>query len=247
MVDYRKWDSFAAEISDSDEDVPSPSRVTTLQDGQSVSIGPSGVSIGNSTSKSTAEQTCSGIKAEKLVKKGGGEGDEESRNGGVNERFKWRQTAEEVTVKAILQRKDLKAKDIKMSLRSDDDESAKKALLVLDKASGTSIVNGTLRYPITINEGEGEDPIDWEITYDAPHRYLVLTMRKKSPIPGAVYWWNAVFEGDAEIDVEAIPDRRENKSYGTSKASPTFADNWAEANRLFKESSSGQKRGVGAE
>ena len=123
-------------------------------------------------------------------------------------------------MKAILQRKDLKAKDIKMSVRSDDDENAKKALLVLDKASGTCIVNGTLRYPITINEGEGEDPIDWEITYDAPHRYLVLTMRKKSLQSRDRLLVERGVRGDAEIDVEAIPDRRENKASETSKARP---------------------------
>ncbi len=232
MVDYRKWDSLAAEISDSEEDVPSASRVTTLQGGQSVSIGPSGLSIGSSTKEESDKQSFTKRKTDKASR---GKGDEDSRNGGVNERFKWRQTAEDVTVKAILQRKDLKAKDIKIEVRGENNNYAKKVLLVLDKANNTAIIEGTLRYPIAMNEEEGEDPIDWEVTYDAPHRYVVLTMRKQSPIPGAVHWWNAVFEGDTEIDVEAIPDRQGIKSKGASKTSPTFADNWAEANRLFKE------------
>ena len=123
-----------------------------------------------------------------------------------------------------------------MAVQSGSDTYAKKNLFVLDEADGGSVLlEGTLRYPIALNEEEGEDPIDWEVTYDAPHRYLVLTMRKHSPIPGAVHWWNAVFEGDPEIDVEAIPDRQGSKSNLASKDSPTFADNWAEANRLFKE------------
>ena len=43
MVDYSKWDAFAADLSDSDDDMKPA--VTKLHDGSRVHIGPSGTLI----------------------------------------------------------------------------------------------------------------------------------------------------------------------------------------------------------
>ena len=233
MVDYKKWDMLAAELSSDEEEGGGPS-VTVVNDGESVSIGPSGPAIGNINESGATRRN---------PKKDSGR--DSTRNGGVTERYMWNQSSEDVIVKVPLQ-DEVKAKEIKLIVGNDSD--SKRTLLIPRRykdgdESDTIIIQGTLRYPIAMNEEDGEDPIDWEITYDSPHRYLTLTMKKKSPIPGAVHWWNAVFLGDAEIDVEAIPDRLASKKIKSSGAGTeeqnggggSFADNWAEAHRLFCE------------
>lgn len=163
----------------------------------------------------------------------------------------WRQDEREVVVKVPVD-EEFKARDLKMLLKVDED--MKRVLTLTDRKSGVDIFTGTLRYSVAENEDEDEDPFDWEIkkgSYNAekgddvleqPLRYIQITMAKKSPIPSAVHWWSQVFEGDVDIDVTTIADRRVAGGQPPSSASSSsFSKNWEEANRMFREKIALQK------
>eukprot|EP00937_MAST-01D_sp_MAST-1D-sp2_P005333 g5333.t1 len=58
----------------------------------------------------------------------------------------------------------------------------------------------------------------------AAPRLCRITLKKRSAIPGTVQWWSRAFEGDSEIDVAAIPDRRGHN----------VMSSWQAADRQFK-------------
>ena len=62
-----------------------------------------------------------------------------------------------------------------------------------------------------------------------------MTLRKKSPIPGAVFWWKNVFVGDPEIDLATITGRRGDPGNVTTEL-------WAEAQRQFRQRIQDQTR-----
>ena len=45
MVDYSKWDKFASELSDDEDEGRGPVQVHHVEDGGSVTIGPNGASL----------------------------------------------------------------------------------------------------------------------------------------------------------------------------------------------------------
>lgn len=247
VLDYSKWDRLAADLSDTsdNEEESSQPKVTSLAQGGSVTIGPDGPSI----------VTASSVGA---LKKNKNEERSDTRNGGVTkEGFRWSQSENEVVIKVPIG-EDLKARDVKMTLGVDED--MRRVLTLLDQARGLDVFKGVLRYSVKDNEDKDEDPFDWEIKRDSyntdnddgllaePQRHIHITMAKKSPIPNAVHWWSHVFEGDAEIDVTSISDRRQGKgpslssSSSSSSSSASFSKNWEEANRMFRENRQKQEK-----
>lgn len=256
ILDYSRWDRLAADLSDSDEEQGQP-QVTSLHEGGSVTIGPDGPSIASNKSaisadgKPVASSSSKGLKGKPID---ASEEEDDRRNGGITkEGYLWKQDEREVVIKVPVEQ-GFKARDLKMKLAVDGD--MKRVLTLSDQSSGADFFTGTLRFPVAENNDEDEDPFDWEIkkgSYNAdkedgvltePQRYIHITMVKKSPIPNAVHWWSHVFEGDKEIDVTAIADRRvasgrpasssSSSSSSGSTSGPSFSENWEEAHRLFR-------------
>mmetsp|Transcript_38422 Transcript_38422/g.39099 ORF Transcript_38422/g.39099 Transcript_38422/m.39099 type:complete len:240 (+) Transcript_38422:245-964(+) len=222
MVDYSKWDSFAADLSDSDEE-PTPS-VKKLEDGSKVHIGPTGVSLSSADAKDSniisAPLTSSLSSTDKNV-------DKDTENGGSTEKFRWSQSREEIMIRC----------DVPSSIRAADilydyhEESRNLVFRFKDEI----LFEGKLKYPIDLPE-EG---LDWElhdkkksrieeiegIEESKREREIVVNLRKKCVIAGATLWWSCVFQGDPEIDVTAIQGRR----------SESLGDSWEEAHRMFRE------------
>jgi hypothetical protein len=252
-MDYSKWDKFAAELSDSDDEEPGAPKVTSISQGSKVTIGPEGHSI-SATDNKDAMITFNKQEIKTAKKKRIDDVDDgDIRNGGVTSKgCRWRQDAKEVVIKVPVDGS-LKARDLSITLTPD--ANMKRVLALTNRSTGVIVFAATLRFAVLENDGEDEAPLDWEIKQDSysssdssssssseevvcepPPRYVVITMQKKSPIPGAVHWWSHVFEGDPEIDVTTIADRKPKAGASSySSSTPTFSENWEEAQRLFKE------------
>ena len=243
MVDYSKWDKFAADLSDDDEQegiLRQSPRVTALEGekGRSFVIGPSGTQLlpeppmkaitTTSVSSSAAVITASSCSSSSSLSSTAAAPFEllSSRNGGITNRCTWCQDRSEVIL-----RKELpistKAGDIRVTF--DPIES----VLKVTTQDNNIVMEGTVRYKFELNDEE-LCPIQWELVTitDAAaveHRVLELALKKLSPIPGAVIWWKNVFVDDPEIDVTTIPDRQ------VSQTSKEISGAWDEAHRLFKE------------
>ena len=205
MVDYSKWDSYAADISDSDDDDHMPS-VTKLEDSSKVQIGPQGVTVISAHDNSTVTSS--------QKKSGTDDG-----SGGKTNAFSWTQNRDEVFIKSPLP-VGVRSSNIKCSYDDGD---------IHVYISGLEIFGGKLKHPI---ERESDD-IDWEIIDDSKssnitERVLAITLRKKSIIPGAVIWWSCIFVGDPEIDVEAIKGRKKVDLSSWNEAHKMFKEKIAQ-------------------
>jgi hypothetical protein len=237
MVDYSKWDKFAADLSDDDEQegiLSQSPRVTAFEgdSGRSFNIGPSGTqllpepptkSITTTTTSSSATVITASSSAAattssyELLS---------SRNGGVTNRCTWCQDRSEVILRKELPLS-TKAGDIQVTF-----DRIESVLKVITKNS-SRVMEGTVRYKFELNDEE-LCPIQWElVTITDPtaveHRVLEIALKKLSPIPGAIIWWKNVFVDDPEIDVTTIPDRQ------MTAASKEVSGAWDEAHRLFRE------------
>ncbi len=231
MTNYGKWDKFAADVSDSDndEDFNTPN-VTTIDDhkGKSVEIGPSGYTVkdapkadDNVRGKVEVLSSSSNVNDTDLLA--------ESKNGSVCKGYSWAQDRHEVIL-SILIDENVKAKDIKISY-------VEKVLTI--SSANRTLVEGLLRYDILTNaerkDDEVSDILDWEIknkinaSNPAQNRRLLeVVMRKKCPIAGAFIWWKNVFLSDeTEIDVTKISGRNASDLKNT--------DNFVQAQKMFLE------------
>lgn len=212
MVDYSKWDSFAADLSDSDDD--GKPIVTKLNDRSKVHIGPSGVSITSNTDESLSNSLSLNQATLESTKK---LSFEKSDNGGTTDLFHWNQTRYEVQIYALLP-KEARACDVKVQY---DPESK----LLEFSLRESKIFGGILNYPI---EGMADD-IDWEIkrtaTNGQDNKSLFVTLKKKSIISNATVWWSCIFIGDPEIDVTQIKGRGKQPDMSI----------WEQAHSMFKE------------
>ena len=242
-MDYSKWDKFCQDMSSDSEGEDEGRRkptVTRLEGSGRVEIGPDGASVFDSQFQSMSKEQREDLadkdvdanllsrSAQCLTKATIQEiqSDEEimTRNGCATSRFSWSQDKDEVIVMIPVTDED-RAKDIRLSY-----ELSSKELSVVG-AQGRAIVGGVMKYSVeTNNPAEDECPLDWEVSSQEDKRYVMITLKKKSPIPGAVQWWTKVLNDDEdEVDVLSIADRkRGGKQEGLNSA-------WKEAHQLFQE------------
>lgn len=236
MTDYRKWDNFGKDLSDSDDDtLENDPMVTKLDAPKSISIGPTGSSIVEKETfihKSSLQSLDHVLKVDTDSQMMDLENFTE--NGSLTENFYWSQSRQEVVIRCQISEV-IKANEIICDYNSNDATKfdGDRPHLQFSTKSGHILLSGSLRYDIIINPSDKdvlESAVDWEIkniTF-ANHekmRILEVTLKKKSPMPGVTMWWNCVFVGDSEIDVTKIKGRGEIPN----------RDIWEEAHRLFKE------------
>jgi hypothetical protein len=213
MVDYSKWNKFAADVSDDEEDFPSyQPHVTSFDKSQSVSIGPQG---------STIQPMGPSIKEKQKVESYVSFFDSFPYNGACLEKYSWTQSALNVALRIPIP-KHLKSKDVNV------DVSQFNAFSVSLKLTTEVILAGQLRYQIVYNDTSyGDSAVDWEIIDYNNEKYIEIIMNKRCPIPGAVLWWSQVFLDEEEIDVSKLQGRK-----GTTDA---INSTWDEAHRMFRE------------
>jgi hypothetical protein len=90
---------------------------------------------------------------------------------------------------------------------------------------GVALLRGELCHPVQV-----EEDLDWsmEDSQASSGRYVKVTLRKMSPVPGSVLWWNCLLIGDPCIEVDCIEGR------STSKGKQ-FQENWNAAMEAFKQ------------
>lgn len=247
MVDYSKWDKFERELSEDDDEANHMPGVTQFskEGGESISIGPNGYEVveksaappavsRNPLSKAllsrtedrnhSSSPTPSELAAKELKAL-------ESKNGRVCENYSWSQDKYEVVITVPLDTT-IKAKDLQVALED-------RNLFVRMCAGGTSafqfpILSGPLRYAVELSDVASEQgcPFDWEIKTkpsgipNVDRKVMEIVLKKKSPIPGAVIWWENVFEDGPRIDVTTIEGRNMSSTAAVN-------DTWAEAQKAF--------------
>jgi hypothetical protein len=234
MVDYSKWERFAADLSSDEEGTGTAPRVTTFNEkGRSITIGPTGATVvsNHPLERSSISQPKAGkeISCESEFQL-------DSRNGGVTGTFTWSQDRYDVCIRKELA-PEVKAGDI--LIHFDHIESR---LIIKNKSTKEALIEGTTRYKFEVNDDD-ICPVNWEIVSipdpkvdTLAHRVLEITLRKVSPIPGAVIWWKHVFVDDPEIDVTKIADRV------ISSTSAASASAWEEAHKMFREKIAAEHR-----
>jgi len=230
MVDYGKWDRMAADMSDEEDEDDRRPRVTTFagDQGRSVVIGPSGAHLvpqPSAAAAAPAAATAAPSSSSSSASSSSSIFELSSRNGGVTARCTWCQDRLEAVVRKELPA-GTKASDIAVTF---DREGS---VLTVTR-SAEVVLHGTVRYKFELNDDE-LCPVPWELVTIAGRRVLEITLKKLSPIPGAVIWWKHVFVDDPEIDVTAIPDRARSGGSGGA-GTQDVANAWEEAHRLFKE------------
>ena len=209
MVDYSKWNKFSDGDSDMEmEEESNFPQVTTLNDGSRVEIGPNGSKILEKNSKliEKTNTTKDALKhsAEILVD-------------GAGDIFTWQQTHYEVRLKIEITKFLHSTKKSGNSLIC---ENKHFVLIISDEL----VIDRFLKYDVEEKDKEGDCCIDWEIVSEQSLKFVCVTMKKKSPIPNAIQWWNKVFTTDTqEVDVSKIHGR------DTSQHSV-----WAEAHEAFR-------------
>ena len=219
MVDYRKWDSFVADLSDSDNEENGP-KVTKLSGskGGTVRIGPQGAEIvqtrlpSSSASTSVSQNLPSKLvtdRAEDILLKC-------TINGHHEPGYFWSQDRNEVTVWIKIDG-NAKAKDVVVRLVDGNH------LLITWQAFA---FDGVLQYDV-VSEGSREETIDWEFApeiYEG-QRLVQITFVKKSLIAGATMWWKNTFRGGHEIDLTLIQGRDQRHVINSTL--------WQDAHALF--------------
>lgn len=253
-MNYGKWDKFAAEQSDSDDERAAPS-VRTVGDGQAVRIGPQGYELTEKENPTISSPQETSSRVEEIVP----EVDVKKWmiNGSCGENYYWRQDRQEVTMTVMLTSQ-VKGKSVRITY-----DTSNKLLSIEDTSNGSIILCGTFKHGIdteTMTSADANkkalliiDPADWEVKALTPNiaapsastqhtRFLEITFRKVSPLPGATFWWSACFTGETEIDVTKIAGR--NISSGTGSSGSTGGksqeqrlqeDPYVQAQRMFAE------------
>ena len=210
MVDYSKWSKFSAELSDSDDDLPLP-KVTRLDDNARVTSGQQGLTVVPTTAPLKTRSSPSSTQADEYYVSNGKSGS-----------FEWRQSKHEVFLRVKVDHH-TRASDVTIQR-----EPLSRSLSVV--CNGELLVQGILKYDAVVDD----DLVDWELINDCSERYISLVLKKKSPIERTVLWWSCVFEGDSEIDVTAITERK--------LIAQDFKEAWNEAHRMFREKVAGASR-----
>jgi hypothetical protein len=189
-LNYAKWDTLAAELSESDDE-PTPIRdrngniamYPVMQAKAVESSAPS--SIGNSQRTSAHTSNSSSLTS----------------GGGTTSRYLWSQDKTTLIMRIFAPRGTV-GRDVQIVLRSEQVTLMVKRELLLE---------GKFLYPVNAEE----DYIDWEIQPYLEQSVIVLTLNKKEIGQGVIVWWKSVFVGDPEIDTTQISDRKldANTSY----------------------------------
>lgn len=207
MVDYSKWDKFGDELSDSDEELHVP-QVTRLENSSQVQIGPTGASLhpqGTASKPSAPVNSDDGAPHMNIQE-------------GTSGSFRWRQDRGQVFIYISIG-DDIKATNIQL-ICTDPFKS-----LSLTSA-GEVLLQGTLKYDVQVDDGI----IDWEVEQSPTlGRHVCITLTKKSPLVKTTIWWSCVFEGDEEIDVSTIAERK------VTSTQQSFAESWKQAHAMFKD------------
>ena len=214
MVDYSKWNNFAADHSDSDEEFDSKPRVTKLESNEKIQIGPNGAKVCKTLQIESSAPHTSNIEST-----GAG-----SRQNDYNltqfENCFWKQNRYEAEIVTILP-PETRASEVSLQYEDTDKK------LIINLGSHSYLI-GNLQYPI---QGNKVEEFDWEVKTEGQLRKLYITFQKISPIPNATIWWKVFFKGDPEIDVTKISGRNVvQKSV------------WEEAHAAFKEKISNFER-----
>lgn len=242
MVDYRKWDRIAASLDDDEEEEEAEEgnrfpMVTKFESpvGETIRIGKDGPSIVEKSGKESlppfheppSEEVSKTIKTTSNL-------DDETLNGGICDGYHWGQNRQDVKVFITL-RDGIQAKDITVSYSNRQ--------LSITGPDEYVILKKKLRFDIELDDS---GDMDWEIITklmklgedsETFRRLLKLEMRKKSPIPGATFWWKGVFEGDAEIDVTKLSGRTPGR-----QSSEEVADAWKAAHDKFVQQASQREK-----
>lgn len=253
-TNYKKWDQFANNLLESSDDEGDESsrsvHVTKFDQASSIKIGPKGSEILKSTvcnTKSqqpdndngtlgTAKLSGSAILESTLGFPGKSHVTNLVQNGGYTGQFYWSQSRDEVIIRKPIAN-DLKASEITVAYNDNPSmrfEGIRPELKFTSK-NGNEILSGRLQFDIIPNDDSESGVIsrvDWElntlpIESLGTTRMLEITLRKKSLIPGAIFWWRNVFVDDPEIDISEIS--------GRNSSSRLDSDIWNEAHRKFQE------------
>ena len=196
MVDYSKWDKFAADLSDDDDDYRPNKPVVTKIDkpgGGKIQIGPQGATLiddesscvlrthqkdDNGTSGALAmNQSTNRVLTSTTAAKANYS--DFTRNGDSLEgRYMWCQDRNDVVIRTLVQL-ELKACEIDLQLNLEN------RLTVRIRGSHHIILEGYLQNLIETNPTDtGDSIVDWELKSLNGDRYLEIVLKKKSPIPG---------------------------------------------------------------
>ena len=207
MVDYSKWDKFAAEITDSDDDEDKSMNVTKFDQ-------PTSVQLGEKKEKKTSVP-----KKKKL---------DPSRNGGRNETHWWGQNEKECWIYIIVPRT-CSAKEIVISIDNSILRIERSGELFLKGTLAHKIKSETSKIL--------PEDIDWELVdsndvQDAKkdRKFVKVHFQKETVVSGCIHWWSRIFLEDDKVDVTSFPDRR-----GREKPSAkSFQNAWQKAHEEFK-------------
>jgi len=228
MVDYSKWDNLV--VSDSDEEgsggeLENEPHVTRLDQPSSVTLGADGATFEPTVGPAASGGVASGRAG--FGGAGSGRLTEAAltRNGGRAGSVRWSQSKEEVVV-SVPVAAGTRAKQVAVEI-----EERRLSVAVGVLPTRAVALAGRLKYSVSDEDDDTEAA--WELC-DGPageggERLVRVTLVKRS-IPGAVLWWRCVMEGDAEIDVLAIPDRKS----ANSEAALATHRVWQEAEKAFK-------------
>ena len=117
--------------------------------------------------------------------------DIETRNGGINEKYKWDQTVFEVSVQIDLPRK-MKGKELNVTLTRDHFKA-------VEKANGNVIVEGEFF------ESVKRDESTW--TIDDGTKLMLDLVKADDNI------WKTIFKGDAEIDTSKVDNSKKMSDF----------------------------------
>lgn len=225
MVDYGKWDRFVADLSENDSDDDgqhSAPIVRSFDKGESIEISNSGYKVKEELKESVLE--VNKLSASCAKPDSTSQCDDLVLNGGICDQFLWSQDRHLVSLSIPIE-ESVRGKDLKVSIESS-------LLTITGPSENDVILDRRLQFAIEIDADA--DSVDWEIisrpsAIKEKQKYIRVVLKKKSPIPGAIFWWKNVFEGDPVIDVTKIGGRNVQRSSEVASA-------WKDAHEKFSES-----------
>ena len=178
---------------------------------------------------------------QRLAKNGGQFTDESTQS-----QVFWSQDRQEVTIHIEFDACKIKSKNIRVSA------SGMVAYGERNAAVGGSETHGTLRVTAKVDNGNGnttktllegklphkihlaedEEEVEWGILTEEGRKFVVVTIRKATPMTGVVIWWDCILQHCPKIDLSSIEGRNKQSSGSTGIGMESA---WEEAHRLFKE------------
>lgn len=206
MVDYSKWDKFAAEITDSDDEEDKKLNVTKFNQ-------PTSVRLGEKEKKSL-------VRKKKF---------DPSRNGGRNETHWWGQNEKECWI-YILVPQACKAKEIFISLDNSVICVKRNGKLILKGTLAHKIKSETSKI---LPEDIDWELVESNNLNDARKdtKFIKIHFQKEMIVSGCIHWWSRIFLEDEKVNVASFPDRRGRD--GSSEKN-SFQNAWQKAHEEFK-------------